>query len=74
MALGSLNSFKSPFLAIITNRSFPLSWFFAAVGFYLALESLPHYFCGSLVGGSRSLTVFFSDHLSQSPLVTREAK
>jgi hypothetical protein len=74
MALSSLNSFKSPFLAIIINPSFPCGSFVAAVKFYLAVESLPHYVCGSLVSGSPSLTVSGSHHPSNCPSATKEAK
>ena len=74
VALGSLNYLKSPFLAIITNPFFPLSWFFVAARFYLALETLPHYFYGSLASGSRSLVVFFLDHPSKFPPMSKGAK
>jgi hypothetical protein len=41
-----------------------VSWLLEAVEFYLALETLPYYFCGSLSSASRSLAVSSLDHPS----------
>jgi hypothetical protein len=74
MALGSLNAFRSPFLVIMTNPSFLVSWTLEVVEFYLALETLPYYFYGSLSSGSRSLVVSSLDHSSKFPPVSKGAK
>ena len=66
--------FKFSFVAIITNPSFPIILVLCGCGVFLALETLPHYFCGSLACGSRSLTVFFLDQPSKFSLVTKGAK
>jgi hypothetical protein len=64
MALGSLNSFRSPFLVIMTNPSFPGVLVIGGYGVLFALETLPYYFCGSLSSASRSLAVSSLDHPS----------
>jgi hypothetical protein len=46
----------------MTNPSFPSV--LEAIEFYLALETLPYYFCGSLSSGSRSLAISSLDHPS----------
>ena len=73
MALGSLNSFRSPFLVIMTNPSFPGVLVIGGYGVLFGFGN-SYYFCGSLSCGSRSLAISSLDHPSKFPPVLKEAK
>jgi hypothetical protein len=64
MALGSLNSFRSPFLVIMTNPSFPGVLVIGGCGVFIGFGNSSLLFYGSLSSASRCLIVSSLDHPS----------